>query len=175
MKIELTEEEQELIDNIEFDPIKVVASQRWHINSELAFRLTNLLLSREAVPRHRICYFTEPDYNFGGRGKSRRDLFLKNAKTYDNMFRHNHFLAYIRYFVYGPDLPEDLITSFRTAVEACGNITSGDIGPLRAKARALARQYRLNKTSADEFYKLALETMGHPHANSIRDAIMQVK
>ncbi|MBA3040388.1 MAG: hypothetical protein KJ670_12580 [Alphaproteobacteria bacterium] len=175
MQIELTEEEQELINKIEFDPMKVTDHQRWQINSELAFRIITLLLRREAVPNHRIQYFTEPAYNFGGRGKSRRELFLAKAKTYENMFRHNHFLAYLRYFVYGPNLPEELIASFRKAVEACGNITSGDIGPLRTKARALARQYRLNKTSADEFYKLALETMGHSHADSIRDAIMQVK
>lgn len=175
MQIELTDEEQELIDKIEFDPMKVSDHQQWQINSELAYRIITLLLSRKAVPEHRIRYFTEPAYNCGGRGKSRRELFLANAKTNENMFRHNHFLAYIRYFVFGPNLPEELIASFRKSVEACGNITSGDIDPLRTKARALARQYKLNKTNADEFYKLALETMGHSHADSIRDAIMQVK
>lgn len=175
MKIELTEEEECLLDHIELDQMKVRDHEHWKANSELAFQLITSLLKRKAVPDRRLRYFTDPAYNRGDHGKSRKDRFLANSKTIDTMFRHNNFLAYIRYFIYGPNLPNGLIASFGKAVEACGNVTSGDLDPLRTNARALARQYGLNRADADEFYKLALETMGHFYADSIRDAVKQVK
>lgn len=175
MQIELTDEEQALVDQIELDQTKVRDHEQWKTNSDLAFSLITSLLKRKAVPEHRLRYFTDPVYNRGDHGKSRKDRFLANSKTIDTMFRHNNFLAYIRYFIYGPNLPESLIASFGKAVEACGNVTSGDIDPLRTRARALARQYGLNRADADEFYKLALETMEYFYADSIRDAVKHVK
>jgi hypothetical protein len=52
----------------------------------------------------------------------------------------------------------------------------GDIEPLRKTARALARQYGLNTADADQFYQLALETMGPcSHAEAIYRAVKAVR
>lgn len=175
MQIELTAEEQELVDQIEFDQMKVRDHEQWKINSELAFTLITSILKRKVVPDHRMRYFTDPDYNRGDHRKSRKDRFLANSKTIDTMFRHNNFLAYIRYFIFGPNLPAALVASFAQTVKGCGDVTSGDVELLRKEARALARRFGFNRADADEFYKLALEFMWHSYADSVRDAVKQVK
>lgn len=174
MHIDLTEEEKKIVSQIEFDQTKV-RHEEWPANSELAFQLITSILKREAVPERRMKYFIDPDYNPGDHGKSRKDRFLANAKTVDAMFRHNNFLAYIRYFIFGPHLPPRLIASFAETVRECGDVTSGDVEMLRKQARALARQYGFNRADADEFYKLGLEFMWHSYADSVRDAVKQVK
>lgn len=175
MQIELTDEEQEIVGQIELDQMKVRDHEQWKTNSELAFNLITSLLKRKAVPDHRLRYFTDPTYNRGDHGKSRKDRFLANSKTIDTMFRHNNFLAYIRYFIYGPNLPASLIASFAETVKGCGDVTSGDTELLRKEARALARRYGFNRADAEEFYKMALEFMWYSYAESVRDAVKQVK
>lgn len=176
MRIELTVEEEALATQIEFDQSHVRDHEHWKANSDLAYNLIALLAKRNAIPSHRMRYFDDPNLNPGGRGKSRKDRFLANSGSHDDMYRHNNFLAYLRYFIYGPDLPRPLIDSFAKVVEACGRITSGDVEPLRKTARGLARQYGLNTSDADRFYQLALETMGiHSYAESIYRAVKDVR
>lgn len=176
MEIDLTKEEKAWAAEIELDQRRVRDHEHWKLNSELAYKLICSLLERRAVPTHRLKYFVDPYFHPGGRGKSRKDRFLANAGSYEDMYRHNHFLAYLRYFIYGPDLPRSLVDAFAKAVEACGPVTSGDVDPLRRKARALARQYGLNTADADKFYQLALETMGpSSYAEAIYRAVKDVR
>ncbi|ODT06989.1 MAG: hypothetical protein ABS58_09355 [Mesorhizobium sp. SCN 65-20] len=176
MQIDLTDEEKTWVAEIQFDQSKVHDHEHWKQNSEIAYDLIRSLLERRAIPAHRLKYFIDPYFNPGGRGKSRKDRFLENAGSYEDMYRHNHFLAYLRYFILGPDLPPSLMEAFGKAVKACGPVTSGDVDPLRKKARALARQYALNTADADRFYQLALETMGaSSYAEAIYRAVKDVR
>lgn len=176
--IELTPDETMLADAIDFDPHAMLGNtQASHVNSDLVAQLTNSLLRRKAIPDQRLSYFSDPEYNIGGRGKSRRDSFLRHGHDDETLMRHGHFLRYLRYFIYGADLPEAVLQSFVRAAKSCGPITSGDIAPLSAKARQLARAHRLEpKAAADEFFKLCLDLdMSVSDAGSIRGAVLQYR
>lgn len=176
--IELTPDEIALADAINFDPRTMLGNTHgFHANGDLVVRLTNRLLSRKAIPDQRLSYFSDPEYNIGGRGKSRRDLFLRHGHDDDSLMRHGHFLKYLRYFIHGADLPESVVQAFVRTAKDCGPITSGDIAPLSASARQLARTQRLEpKAAADEFFKLCLDLgMSVSNAASIRGAVLQYR
>jgi hypothetical protein len=60
-------------------------------------------------------------------------------------------------------------------VNACGQVTSGDVTPLAKAARQLARDVGLDrKDAAEEFFKLALELdLGESTGMSIRNQVMK--
>src|SRR5690606_35993941 len=109
--ISLTPEEQNLLSQIRFD---------WNSHDELRSSLVPMealassILERGVVPAVRISYFTDPEFHAGGRGKSRQDIFENNGTSGDEVLRHPHFLKHLRYFIYGPDLPAEVILKFRS-------------------------------------------------------------
>jgi hypothetical protein len=118
----------------------------------------------------------QAECNTGGRGKSRQQVFESNGTAGDDIFRHPHFLPYLKYFLFGPDLPHETIDCFRQAVADCGNITSGDIGPLCELARSLARQQGAERDLAEEFFKLALECgLDSSDAREVRDSVKRIR
>lgn len=176
--IELTPEEIALVDAMRFDPLVFKGDhQAFSANAELAHLLTTRLLERKAMPEQRLRYFTDPEYNPGGRGSSRKDGFERNGTSGAALFRHPHFLRFLRYFIHGAELPSPILTAFAKAVEDCGPITSGDIAPLSAAARQLVRAHGLDpKPAAEEFYKLCLDLDLDPYdAGSIRSSVLQVR
>lgn len=176
--IGLTSAEAELIESIKSNPIDTLNNvDAFHTNGTLVSQLTHSLLNRNAIPTQRLKYFTEPAYNIGGRGKSRQENFIRNAGGTENMIRHGHFLKYLRYFIHGANLPEDILTEFSNAVKECGNITSGDIDPLSKRARELIRTFNLvPKSAADEFYKLSLDLGLDPiDATSIYSSVLKIR
>ncbi|TCK27976.1 hypothetical protein EV667_1972 [Ancylobacter aquaticus] len=176
MKIELTPEEEKLDREIEYEALNLRDHIQANANADRVVALLRSLRARNAVPSHRMRYFTDADYNVGGRGSSRKEQFERNGNRGEDIVRNGHFLEVMRYFVYGPDLPAVTISAFAAKVSECGMVTSSDISGLSAEARRLARQTGLPKRkAADEFYKLALETMGHGYASSIRDGVMQMR
>jgi hypothetical protein len=177
LTINLTAEEQELLDQIELDALALKGHAMANRNGELAADLIERLLARQdAIPAHRIAYFTEPEFNIGGRGRSRKERFEQNL-TSGSMYEHPHFLAYLRYFIHGPDLPEEVIENFAAKVEDCGQVTSGDIIPLAKHARQLTRSHGLNaRDASDEFYKLALEHgLDSGYAEIIRKQVRAIR
>lgn len=146
-------------------------------NGEGSAKLTELLLARQgAIPSQRIAYFTEPEYCIGGRGSSHKELFARNLRQ-GSMLEHPHFLAYLRYFIYGPDLPEHVIGAFAAKVEECGQVTSSDIIPLAKHARHLTRSHGLDpREASEEFYKLALEYgLDSGYAEIIRKQVRTIR
>jgi hypothetical protein len=139
--------------------------------------LTKSLIDRNAIPESRGRYLSDPDYNVSGRGSSRMDGFVRYGCRGDDILRHPHFLKYLRYLVFGPALPRNLIEAFAQAVNECGNVTSGDTEFLREKARSLVRSARLDPgIAAEEFYKLAIDVgLSADTANCVRIAVKQVK
>jgi len=177
--IQLTPEEIELFDTIKFDPQDTLGDvQTFHANGDLVAQLTECLFKRNAIPSQRLKYFSDPEYNVGGRGgNSRQVLFLRIAGGQDKMIRHGHFLKYLRYFIHGADLPLPIITAFARAVEDCEPITSGDIATLMSTARKLAHTNQLEpKSGAEEFYKLCLDLNLSPsEATSICSSVLKIR
>jgi hypothetical protein len=121
--------------------------------------------------------FTDPEYFPGGRGKSRKDSFVKHGNDHDETLRPPHFLKYLRYFVHGADHPEAIIRQYTGAVKDCGMVSSGDIPKLGAKARNMARTHRLEgSTAADEFFKLSLDLgLSAGQSARIRESVKQLR
>jgi hypothetical protein len=100
--IELTEREVSILSQINFHSIS-----HDELRSSIIpmVELWNSLCSRGAIPEVRLQYFTDAERNPGGRGKSRMQIFEKNGTSGEKIVEHPHFLKYLEYFVFGPDLP----------------------------------------------------------------------
>jgi len=172
--IELTEREIALLDQIRF---------RYSSHDELRaslMRMTGLtesLLERGAIPEVRLLYFTDPERNPGGRGKSRQQVFENNGTSGTEIYAHGNFLKFLEYFIYGPALPPSIVAKFREAMSFSGHLTAGDINDLAPAARAAVRSARLKPhEAAEEFHKLALECGAMPSsAESIRKSVLAVR
>ncbi|MBO9643520.1 MAG: hypothetical protein J7603_10400 [Pseudacidovorax sp.] len=116
------------------------------------------LLDRAAVPEIRLKYFTDPERNPGGRGKSREGIFNANGTSGSAILKHPHFRPYLYYFIHGPRLPDSIIEAFRIAAALSGYLSSSDIQDLTNDAKRCIKELRLEpRSAADEFHKLALE------------------
>jgi hypothetical protein len=175
--IELTQEEKELAQEIEFEQEEVFRHRLGVDNGILAHKIMIALISRNGIPQQRERYFCDPEYNTGGRGRSRKEIFERNGTIGEDIFRHGNFLKHLHYFLFGASLPDALIDEFSEAIESCGNVTSGDIENLRRKARDLTRRFRLNShDAANEFFKLSIDCcIGPSYAASIANAVKQVR
>lgn len=169
--VELSSEEQELLTHIIFE-MKNQDRDTLIQSCSFASQLTMSLLQRNAISKIRIEYFTNPQYNIGSK-KSRKDIFISNSKTKEEMIKHPHFLKYLKYFIYGPDLTQDTINGFRSIlIEDMG--TSGMVqSQLCSFARSETKRHNIERKKAkDEFYKLALECdCGDSLARNVYDAI----
>ena len=178
-QIELTEAEQELASRIVFDQEKYVRLESAQAieNGELAATLMQSLMDRKAIPANRVRYFAAPDYNPSNSKASRADLFLRNARTVAAMYRHGHFLPYLRYFVYGADLPDAVKEAFLAKAQD-HFVTMEQLVQL---ARCHVRNLRPARSQQDyklpdTFYQLALDCGCEEwDARAVRDAVMRVK
>jgi hypothetical protein len=134
-------------------------------------------LKRGAIPKVRLLYFTDPERNPGGRGKSRQDVFERNGTSGPEILAHPNFMKYLEYFVCGPSLPLEVIAEFKEAARFSGHLTGGDVDDLIPKARTAVRLAQLAPYEAsDEFHKLVLECGAMPSsAESIRNAVRSIK
>lgn len=172
--ITLTPKELELLAKINFN---------WKSHDELRDSLEPMealafsILGRGVVPQVRLAYFTEPNCNPGARGKSRQEIFEKNGTSGEEIMRHPHFLKYLEYFIFGPDLPTDAINKFKKESFFSGYLTGSDVNGLTAYARSCVRQNRLDPHQAgEEFFKLALECGAMPgFAETVRNSVRSVK
>lgn len=170
----LTGEEQELFSSIKFD---------WNSHDELRGSLepmallTKSLLERGAIPKVRIAYFTDPEFNPGGRGKSRQRVFENNGTCGHEIIRHPHFMKHLEYFLCGPKLPVVAIDNFKKKALSSGYLTGSDINDLTPFARSCVREHRLDPhNAADEFFKLAVECGARPaYADNVRKSVRAIK
>lgn len=172
--IDLTEKELGLLRQIAFD---------WASHDQLRasimpmVTLAESLLKRQAVPEIRLLYFTDPERNPGGRGKSRQEIFEGNGTAGPEIIAHPHFLPYLQYFIYGPRLPPATIRAFKEAAALSGYLSGHDIQELTPGAKAAVRELRMEpQAAADEFHKLALECGAMPaSAATLRQSIRAVR
>lgn len=172
-KIELTDEEETLLAQINFHPQHDgKLHETLKISCAAAALLADSILSRKVVPEIRRRYFADPDLNIGLK-KSRKQVFETNGTKGEAILKHPHFLPYLQYFIYGPQLPDKIIDEFWNLVS--GFDTEWD--EIRKFARKMTRQFELDPREAcEEFFKLALEC-GMPvyEARSVRDVVRSIR
>jgi hypothetical protein len=145
---------------------------------DAAAPLARSLLARGAIPEVRIRYFCDPKLNIGGHGKSRKQVFEANGTSGEAILRDGNFLKYLKYFLFGPDLPDPTINEFIKIVEddlgSSGEVREQLRRFVRAETRRLPSQRA--QDFAEEFFKLALESgLDLSLAVSIRDAARTTK
>ncbi|WP_350334407.1 hypothetical protein [Coralliovum pocilloporae] len=173
-KIELTSKESEILNGIELDQSALdrVQCQR---QAPLVLELLESLEGRKAIPKVRLMYWMEPKYQIGGVKTSHKGLFERNGRKDDEIYTHPNFLKYLRYFLFGAQLPEGAVAEFEEAVGNPEWISSGDIPHLTKGTRAIVRKFGLQNED-EEFYRLALDIgLSQSFAKYVRDAVKQVK
>lgn len=176
-KVKLTEDEQRLYDATCWDTVKWMNEEWDHrfAHMDRVAELAESLFSRKVIPQHRLDYFLEPDQNAGGYGRSRKQVFESNDTSGREILRHPHFVPYLKYFIFGPDLPESTIDGFTRIIEDdCG--TSGMVlDEICAYVRKEVREKNLSLDAPDEFFKLALEVDRPSLATTVRDAAKKAR
>ena len=172
--IELSDREAELLAQIKFESSNH-DDRRASIMPMAA--LAESLLKRRAVPEVRLLYFSDPERNPAGRGKSWEQIFESNGTVGAEILAHPNFWKFLEYFVCGPNLPAGIIAKFKEIALFSGYLTGGDINDLAPEARAVVRAERLNPhEAADEFHKLALEFGAQASsAECIRNSVRAVR
>ena len=167
LAIELTKHEQSLLSIIDSNGVPY---QRF---ADAMEELAQSLLKRNAVPQCRIQYVEEPEHFIGGHGRSRLQNIEANGSGTPVM-RSPHFEKVLRYFIFGPSLPKQVILKFEQAVQECGvPFTGSDALVVATRARMLAREHGIAANNApDEFYKLGIECgLGANEARVVRDKV----
>ncbi len=156
LKIELKAEEEALLAETELNVRAVTHGEPARQNGQNAAKLAAMLLDRDAIPDVREAVFTDNEYAIG-RGPSPLTNFRRRGLSTEEMLRHPHFLAWLRYFIFGPNLPEALLAELRAKIDEFGDVTSGDYEELRHFIRPLVKRFNLTKMQTDEIFKAALE------------------
>ncbi len=174
--IDLTEEEKKLTDKIDFGNTKPQTQEAYQTNQEPIVKLMRSLLERNAIPSHRMNYWGDSEYNIGGHGKSRREVFERNGTCGEDIYTHPHFLTYLYYFLFGSTLPNSVILKFEKRVGNPELITSGDILPIENYARTLTKEFDLERDyAAEEFFKLSLDIgLDVYYAKGVRDSVKKL-
>ena len=156
--IELTPEEFELIRCIPFSPkCELLSQEEYACASSAAVSLMRSLLKRKVIPKIRLYYFVDADFNSRSR-KSHKEIFEINGTSGEDIYKHPHFWPFLHYFIFGPDLREEIKEAFLRIVGSEEYISGSDIPKLRQFVRDQTRNYGLYpKKASEEFYKLALE------------------
>lgn len=178
--LELTDEEAATLQRIELSPMRVAdpdAHAKYLANREPILALMRSLIERRALPAHRLHYWTDPEFKPGGFRTSREGIFERNGCSGEEIFIHPNFLKHLRYFLFGSELPEAVITAFEQKAANPEWVSSSDGIPLGKFARGLARQHGLEReTAAEEFFKLCLDMgINLSTALSIRRAVLQLR
>ena len=176
-KIPLTPEETDLCKQIIFTkPYGYVPQEVIDASSDAAYHLMRSLINRNAIPDIRLRYFKDPNLNSHIK-KSHQQIFEQNGTTGIAIFRHQGFIPFLKYFVFGPDLPDPVIEGFIQIVEREQYISGSDMPGLEKFARDETRRFDLVPHKAsEEFYKLSLECgINKDLSQMIRNAIHTIR
>lgn len=116
MKIELTAQETEIVELLQ--PFTISLDEPYELRAKklkVSGSLMQSLLDRNAIPKVRIKYFTLPEYHLPTSRKSRQQVFEHNGKSGSRIFEDPAFLKYLKYFIYGAELPWELKVDLKAA------------------------------------------------------------
>lgn len=180
--IELTEKESSLVEAMQLQvPASVDVHEVYTSNADKVVVLVRSLFGRGAIPEARMRYWTDPDYCTARGRSSHEEIMAGNGRATEEVYRHLGFLRFLRYFLFGSELPEAAIEGFEAGLAreriTPDWFTSGDHDPMWKLARRLTRKHELKKGwAAEEFLKLCLDLGFDIHvARSVRDAVMQLR
>lgn len=166
-RLQLLPGEEALLDQIDFNqPVG---------DSKAAGLLMQSLMARSGIPQERLQWWTDPEFNLGS-GKSREEAFGGDGVVDMDIWTHAAFLATLKYFVFGPDLPDEVIDEFCEYVDS-HRITGSTADELTKLAKDATRRYRLwGFEACEEFWKLANDCgVERMYGRRIRDAVRKVK
>jgi len=178
--IELTDEEKTLLVRIDLRdsiPRGEDAHARYLANRDPLLALVKSLSERKAIPKQRLAYWNDPSYFTGKSKVSHKGMFERNGTRGADIYAHPHFLPFLRYFLFGADLPETAIREFE---EQIGNLEwfgGSDIIDLTKKTRQIVRSHGLTHYAVpEEFFKLAIDNgLDHQQAGAVRREAMVAK
>lgn len=155
---------------------KVISSHdnenvEWEVIANAMESLFNSLITREAIPEIRLAMFDNPKYAETGK-RSPKEIFEMNGTRGNNIYRHPHFLKYLKYFIDGPDLPDRVIQGFCKIFNDDYGTSGMLLDQIRKYVRSCVRDFHLDRhKAASEFYKLTTELQINL-ADSIRQAAL---
>ncbi|MBY3199622.1 hypothetical protein [Rhizobium laguerreae] len=176
--IVLTAAEQALVDKIDLR-LDIASHEDGHAiylaNRELIPPLLKSLADRSAIPAQRVAYWTDPKFRTGRMKGAHRDIFARNGSKGIDAYTHPHFIPFLRYFLFGADLPAPVIAEFEQKIGDPRWFGGSDIIGLAKETRAIVRRYNLRHYShSDEFHKLAIDNgLSHDNAESVRKAAVE--
>jgi hypothetical protein len=174
--IELSEPESALVSDIVWELGGLKDQKAVLANLAKVAEVTEMLFARKAIPVVRVNYFLDPEMNVGGHGKSRKDVFESNGTKGTDIFRHPHFLKYLKYFLDGPDLPDPAIKQFCQILEDDDGTSGEVLDQVTAFVRKEVKRRSLDpKHAAEEFFKLAHEIERPELAEAVRSAAARVR
>lgn len=178
--IALTDSEKQLLERIDLQdshPDHDAGRAAYLANKEPIVALLESLSGRRAIPQERRNYWNDPSYRTGRVKASHKGLFERNGCTGSEIYTHPHFLPYLRYFLFGTDLPDATIAAFEEKVGDPRWVTSSDIVPIGKFARDLTRKLGLNaRQAAEEFFRLCLDMgLGLNTAHSVMHSVNQLR
>jgi hypothetical protein len=144
-------------------------------NHDPILRLLKSLSERNAIPKHRLALWTDPRLKPEHLRGSHQEVFARNGAVGDDAYTHPHFKPYLRYFLFGADLPQGAIQEFERQVGDIRGFSGSDILALTKKTREIVRTYDLrDRKYATEFQKLALDVgLSIDNAESVRTAAVE--
>lgn len=165
--INLTSKEAELYAKIPLDP----PHDGWFEIADAMEALTDSLFERKAIPDVRLRLFADPDYAETGK-KSRQEVFESNGTSGSDIFRHPHFIKYLRHFINGPNLPQPAIDGLCKILNDDRGTSGMVMEQYRKHARSCVREFNLSPPDAGtEFFRLGVEIGMELHAaRTLRDA-----
>ncbi|HWV55072.1 hypothetical protein [Pseudorhodoplanes sp.] len=115
--IDLTAREEAILDRITLDLVTDTDGfEVYSLKAKLIPLLMDLLQKRNAIPKQRLDYFDDPQFRSGRIKGAHRNLFERNGTVGVEIYQHPHFLKYLRYFLFGADLPPDVLDRFKSLV-----------------------------------------------------------
>jgi hypothetical protein len=170
-EVQLTPEEMELHESITWDDTARISHDALRDQMERVAQLAGSLLEREAIPKVRLAYLTDPEMNLSNTNKSRQDIFEVNGTSGRAILEHPHFIKYLRYFIHGPQLPQSSIQGFSKIIEDDAGTSGMLLDQIKAFVRKEVRDKGLNPgDAAEEFFKLAHEIGAERWAETARNA-----
>jgi hypothetical protein len=105
------------------------------------------------------------------------EVFEANGVSGVEIFRHVHFIPYLRHFIDGPNLPNDVIAGLLRILNEDSGTSGMVMDQYRRFARSSIRTRRLNRTeAATEFFRLGVEIgMSVSAARTLRDAALSAR
>jgi len=177
----LTKLELDLLKQLDFS-LQGIDYEQWRKMGPAMRKLTESLLARHAIPRIRLRYMNNPEFNTGRTKRSHLEVFEANGTRGQEIFEHPHFMKYLHYLIFGPNLPQSIIQGFGEVIRRDGGISSGTHPLLWKFTREQARRHGYHRDpsirgeKAEEFFRLALEWgLDVWGANQVRKEVMRLR